>query len=864
MRESNHCFPNQNKACVCINSQLYDRRALDTSAPLPLFNSLTHLSYLTSTSPRIREIMTQDGGLERLVRMLHDYCISPTPPENPALIYGLTPPNSRPPKPGPTLNPTSFDKHAAYRFSLAFQCVVNIGVRGSEHIRSRVVQAGTLDVVGCVLEAWLASKGFAVGPSSSATGLPRETKEQRQARKAAQLEARQREEAAQLQRALQQTQQRLLRHDNRTLRPIDTRYRDEDAMDVSPSPSPSSSSLIDRSSHSSTPGANSDTDMSADASMATTPLGSGTPTGSVVIPNRDRSGTVIAPPTRPRDTVPTPTTATAPPTISHHHHRTVTARTHHYRSSNASSTDTSRPETETEDDGEPDSSADVDMDDASRHAQDSSGNTSTTSVSPSPERTPHHRTRVGRLSITRRPAGLVDPLAHAHAPAAPPPPHGALGLNADAHIIINQAGGGAADGGVGVGGVGDDGEVGVVDGLVSLGTVANDDFAMGAPPGAPGAITVAEPNDARPIPHPHPHPHPHTLILGGHDTGGRRRNTSSNGTTGAGGASASGSGNTHNNNQTVDAPDVTPRAGFIGLPGSAESTGTLRGGPVPLPPHPAPSPIAHQRTLRARGDGPGPVVRSGSSSMTATAHPATNAGATQTTATANTNTNNNANANANPSISITASTSHNASNNNNNAHYREVESGPYRDEDVLLGLQLLAYLSKYPHVRQAFYKPRVTFHPASVAVGRNSGSGSGAAGLSSTSGTSGLGSGGGSGVGGGGKERERDRQKERDKDAKEGSGGGGGFFKAFAQAATGSRGKERASSSVTSSTSQHPSSSSAHGSSSLHPSSSSSHPSSSSSKSTSAHPTTHPTPHPPPTNQRLLPCRKVHVQAFYD
>ena len=51
----------------------------------------------------------------------------------------------------------SFDHHAAYHFSLAFQCVVNIGVRGSESIRSRLVQAGTLEVVECILEVWLAS-----------------------------------------------------------------------------------------------------------------------------------------------------------------------------------------------------------------------------------------------------------------------------------------------------------------------------------------------------------------------------------------------------------------------------------------------------------------------------------------------------------------------------------------------------------------------------------------------------------------------------------------------------------------------------------------------------------------------------------
>ncbi|KAJ7098398.1 hypothetical protein C8R44DRAFT_717147 [Mycena epipterygia] len=40
------------------------------------------------------------------------------------------------------------------------------------------------------------------------------------------------------------------------------------------------------------------------------------------------------------------------------------------------------------------------------------------------------------------------------------------------------------------------------------------------------------------------------------------------------------------------------------------------------------------------------------------------------------------------------------------AHAHAHPTGPYRDEDVLLSLQLLAYLSKYPHVRQAFYKRR--------------------------------------------------------------------------------------------------------------------------------------------------------------
>ena len=37
-------------------------------------------------------------------------------------------------------------------------------------------------------------------------------------------------------------------------------------------------------------------------------------------------------------------------------------------------------------------------------------------------------------------------------------------------------------------------------------------------------------------------------------------------------------------------------------------------------------------------------------------------------------------------------------------HASRADDGPYREEDVLIALQLLAYLSKYPHVRQAFYK----------------------------------------------------------------------------------------------------------------------------------------------------------------
>ncbi|KAI9343791.1 hypothetical protein BD770DRAFT_397850 [Pilaira anomala] len=123
MREPNFSSPAQNRAAVVITSTLYDRRALDCTATLPLVNSLTHLAYMTSTSPRIREILAADGGLERLVKIL-------------ASCQGT-------------------DKHSLWKWSLAFQCVVNVGVRGTENIRSRVVEAGAVHVVLAILENFM-------------------------------------------------------------------------------------------------------------------------------------------------------------------------------------------------------------------------------------------------------------------------------------------------------------------------------------------------------------------------------------------------------------------------------------------------------------------------------------------------------------------------------------------------------------------------------------------------------------------------------------------------------------------------------------------------------------------------------------
>ncbi|KDN53341.1 hypothetical protein K437DRAFT_68785 [Tilletiaria anomala UBC 951] len=135
MRQSNFSNPAQGKACICITAAVYDRRAIDSTATLPLINSLNHLAYLTSTSPRIREMVTLDGGLDRLIRILRQV------PKAPAS-------SSR--------GVSTKEMQAIWKWSLAFQCVVNIGVRGSEAVRTRVVEAGMIPVTVKVLESHLA------------------------------------------------------------------------------------------------------------------------------------------------------------------------------------------------------------------------------------------------------------------------------------------------------------------------------------------------------------------------------------------------------------------------------------------------------------------------------------------------------------------------------------------------------------------------------------------------------------------------------------------------------------------------------------------------------------------------------------
>ncbi|GAB1528194.1 hypothetical protein RhiTH_011386 [Rhizoctonia solani] len=381
------------------------------------------------------------------------------------------------PTPG-TPFPYQINPLAARTFSLAFQCVVNIGVRGSEHIRRRVVQAGALGVVSCILAVWLKGKGFALGPSATGSGAPRESHEVRVSR---------REEALKRQRALNLP--RALKHatssDNLRARAIaqpqpriatttapplafppvrsntypkpSSEEADKEmsgASNMGPSPTPpppaigrsmsndsdggyvgvpslpapsgpSGAFAVSSGSHarsfdirtaspipiaSTSPvmgrAISPNTAQSSDASANATPVGSGTPTGSVVVPGRDRSGTVVGRPIWDNEGGPRPTWSDADETPT----REVTT-------TGRRGTITRRPRRERDTDGD-DTGADGD-DQTAQQGE-------------------------------RRTIGIVD------------------AADGDGAMAMDMMG------------------IGVGVGVVAL--EQNDDLAMGAPPGAPGTI----------------------------------------------------------------------------------------------------------------------------------------------------------------------------------------------------------------------------------------------------------------------------------------------------------------------------------------------------------------------------------------
>lgn len=534
----------------------------------------------------------------------------------------------------------------------------------------------------------------------------------------------------------------------------------------------------------------SDTDISTSNSTADTPLGTSIPTTittTTFLPspaNRERSGTVIArnlwDANGQQDRTVAPITLhhaqrstnlsnativnghVGRPSSSHSNQQTTTAD-----NSPTHSTDTSRPETETEDDEnvDVDAEGDVDMEVISQlnpisaitSSVDAEASTSTATIqstqmpanasSPVPHRARRSVSR--RAGASAAAVGIVSNdtsltvTTHTTQPSHHP-------------IIINED---LGDLGLNAGGVGLNvvGGVGVDDGIVSLDQQANEDFAMGAPPGAPGAI------DATP-----------TFSTVGVGRSGARHHDRHH----------------ERHHRETTQPDVTPRATVIGLPSSVDhsplsisnSNPSSRAGAYhhtlsstltafsmvtrgrsPIAPEPVaeslinggghvtgPSSLSRNGSSRGSGSG-GPSTATGdvspSSTVVANSYMATRPSTSVTSFLnfAPTTTTQHPTLVGMQTISPTASTSSNATaaanNTTNSTNFTigtgtgatstpstamtsgttptsviapQQHPGPYRDEDVLLGLQLLAYLSKYPHVRQAFYKTRMSFHPATV------------------------------------------------------------------------------------------------------------------------------------------------------
>mmetsp|Transcript_2033 Transcript_2033/g.2217 ORF Transcript_2033/g.2217 Transcript_2033/m.2217 type:complete len:819 (-) Transcript_2033:52-2508(-) len=136
MRDSNYKSVSNNKAAVTITTSLYDRRALDVTSDKPLVNSLNHLTYLVSSLAKVRETLSIDGGIERLIEILHE-------------CHNLT----------FNLNDNIFNSEkkllTAWKWTLAFQCLVLIGTRGTEKIRQGLVKAGILPIIATVLDNYL-------------------------------------------------------------------------------------------------------------------------------------------------------------------------------------------------------------------------------------------------------------------------------------------------------------------------------------------------------------------------------------------------------------------------------------------------------------------------------------------------------------------------------------------------------------------------------------------------------------------------------------------------------------------------------------------------------------------------------------
>ena len=135
-----------NRATVSISATVYDRRALDCTDDKALVNSLNHLTFLTSSSAKVREAMIHDGAIERLIDILYE-CRDPKTKTEIAMF--------------------------AWKWVLSLQCLVLAGTRGSEQMRKKLVDAGIIPILATILDNhFLTRKNHSLNHDTSSSNSP--------------------------------------------------------------------------------------------------------------------------------------------------------------------------------------------------------------------------------------------------------------------------------------------------------------------------------------------------------------------------------------------------------------------------------------------------------------------------------------------------------------------------------------------------------------------------------------------------------------------------------------------------------------------------------------------------------------------
>ncbi|KAI8922604.1 hypothetical protein BC831DRAFT_475185 [Entophlyctis helioformis] len=160
VRQSNFADVFSQQAAVIITPTMYDKRALTTTDPKALANSLLNLSYMTSLSTtRTAAMLSADGAIELLVRIL----VRLAPRQLPKHQHAAQDPTGQ-----PLRNAAQADHLARLSYSAALACLSNLAVRGSMALRFRLVDAGVVPALLPLLQTAAASVDRTLRPPTLA------------------------------------------------------------------------------------------------------------------------------------------------------------------------------------------------------------------------------------------------------------------------------------------------------------------------------------------------------------------------------------------------------------------------------------------------------------------------------------------------------------------------------------------------------------------------------------------------------------------------------------------------------------------------------------------------------------------------